>query len=211
MLSEMDSTSFSDIIINKILYIISDEKIIGYNLYFKPLWEISISQYNLANIFVFKDKLYLLKYENDIYTTLAFKNGKLESTYEDLGGHQVICSGNKIYYLSGDNVKIWDLETDSIITWNTQKILEENKIGYLYFPKWAINKGKIIFSQSRGADMHSGSNGATFGILDPEKKELLCSIQLAKSYGIIGGIQVSDDTVYLNTQSGALLVYEIEK
>lgn len=133
--------------------------------------------------------------------------GEVLVTIPDVNG-DLMMENEFIYFLHSETIKIFNTKNNQIITWNIEKLMIENGIDRLLFPRWVVNNGLIYFSQSKDSDIHSGNIGAKFGILDTIKKELIWQEQLPIENGTIGEIKVYKDNIYLHTQDKSLFIFE---
>lgn len=162
----------------------------------------------------------IIEISNVIYFTLNTNNqnicfgldaetGKVLKQFPNILG-DLIQENEYIYFLYYNSITRLNTTNDTIEKWDIQELLDKEDIGYLYFPRWAVLEGQIYFSQTKGSDIHSGQQGAKFGILDFNKKELIFKGQLASKYGTIGNIKVSKERLYIHTQDSTLHIFEKE-
>ena len=133
------------------------------------------------------------------------ETGKVLYEYYELISFSKI-ENNVLYNLStGQLVNILDISSNIITSWDIEDLLQQEGFVRADHYRWTVHKGLIYFTQSLG------SHNAKAGILDPTKRELIWKHDFDKKHGAIGGIDASDNRIYVHTQDNTLHVFEREE
>ncbi|MFK7002174.1 hypothetical protein [Flavobacterium oreochromis] len=185
----------------------------------KHLWQHSFSDLLrstndsfIEDIIYLNGNLYFLLHGDNKHEffTIDSQTGTVLNKISNITG-DIFSENETIYFLHPDHIIIFNTLTKNLEKWEIADLLAKEGLEFLMFPKWAVSGGKIYFSQSKGADVHSGKQGARFGILDINKKELIYKDKLPAQHGIIGDIKVINNKLYLHTQDQTLFIFEEEK